>query len=277
MSDTENKSKTSNTFDEYVSSFFNAFELPKDGDSLLSSTSLQGGLDNEKYINDYVDYAYTCSKPPMQKSLSWSSTNPSIAFERDSYLMPYACSDYKKLTSSTRPRSITLSPKSSPKYLRVDNNRSTAFKSLASSRVYHQSSPSSYSSTATPHSPQASTTNLRSIKEAPFCRHLTVESDEYAYNSSQDEIDMIHCDVYDGADDDDMDGYDLDAFLRQQPRRERANTAPPNISITAEDGHSKYILNVLSEEAAAVDANHNALADTKVVSKDKEPFLYFCG
>ena len=273
MSET-NRSKTSNTFDEYVSSFFNAFELQKDGDTSLSTTSLQGGLDNEKYINDYVDYAYTCSKPPMQKSLSWSSTNPSIAFERDSYLMPYACSDYKKLASHTRPRSITLSPKSSPKYLRVDNNRSNAFKSLTKS--YDQSSPSSVSSNATtPHSPQASTNNLRSIKEAPFSRHLTVESDEYAYNSSQDEIDMIHCDVYDGIEDDDLDGYDLDIFLRQQPRRERANTAPPNISITAEDGHSKYILNVLNEEASVVDSNHNTT--TKEVGKDKQPFLYFCG
>ena len=270
---------TSHNFDEYVSSFCNAFELHKDGDSLLSNCSLNTiGMDNDDYVSDYLDCAYIRSKPPMQKSLSWSSTDPTIACERDSYLMPYACQDYKKATVRyQRPRSITLSPKSSPRYLCVDGRN--PFKDLnTSSSTFnncHQSSSSlssnSSSNNTAPLSPLSPSANLMSIKEAPLqrfppsssktTRTETVESDESAY-SSQDEIDRIHFDLYHDGDEQALQHMQQrkDAEISRlfmQPRRARSFTAPPNISITFEDGYSKNILDVLSEETTPSDADKN--------------------
>ena len=259
MSKTNN---TSSAFDEYVSSFCNAFELHKDGDSLLSNCSLNTiDMDNDDYVSDYLDCAYIPSKPLMQKSLSWSSTDPSIACERDSYLMPYACQDYKKAALRyQRPRSITLSPKSSPKYLCVD--RRNPFKDLdthSSSFKCHQSSCSlssnSSSGNTVPLSPVSPSANLRSIEEAPQPRlpplkTQTLESDESAY-SSQDEIDLIPFDLYEKETIQRMQQKDAEIKMLMQPRRARSNTAPPNISITREDGRLEFILDVFSQEDTA--------------------------
>ena len=272
---------TTNNFDEYVSSFCNAFELQKDGDSLLSNCSLNTiGMDNDDYVSDYLDCAYIRSKPPMQKSLSWSSTDPTFACERDSYLMPYACQDYKRATVRyQRPRSITLSPKSTPRYLCVDGRN--PFKDLNSSssssfKKYHQSSSSLSSNSSSgnnisPLSPISPSANLMSIKESSTTQTTeTLESDESAY-SSQDEIDRIHFDLYDEEEEEEEAIQHMlkrkDAEISRmfmQPRRARSNTAPPNISITFEDGHSKNILDVLSEETStstpstSSDGNNNS-------------------
>jgi len=92
-----------------------------------------------------------------------------------------------------------------------------------------------------------------SIKESSTTQTTeTLESDESAY-SSQDEIDRIHFDLYEEEEEEAIQHMlqRKDAEMSRmfmQPRRARSNTAPPNISITFEDGHSKNILDVLSEE-----------------------------
>ena len=252
MNKTNNTSRSS--FDEYVSSFCNAFELQKDGESSLSSCSLNTvSMDNDDYVSDYLDCAYIFSKRPMQKSLSWSSTDPSIACERDSYLMPYACQDYKQAAPRyQRPRSITLSPKSSPKYLCVDkrNNPFSNYSNTSSTnQMYSSLSSNSSENMNSPLSPISPLANLRSIKEAPssLASNNTIGSEESAY-SSQDEIELIQCDLNEDEhrhQQQRKDSGDMRFFM--QPRRARSNTAPPNISITCEDGHSKCILDVLTE------------------------------
>lgn len=110
-----------------------------------------------------------------------------------------------------------------------------------------------------------------SIKESSTTQTTeTLESDESAY-SSQDEIDRIHFDLYDEEEEEEEAIQHMlkrkDAEISRmfmQPRRARSNTAPPNISITFEDGHSKNILDVLSEETStstpstSSDGNNNS-------------------
>ena len=74
--------KTKN-FDEYFSSFNNGFELNKDGD-----TSLSNILNTTEYMD--IDI-YSKPSAMLMKSLLWSSIEPSIASERNSYLIPYVC------------------------------------------------------------------------------------------------------------------------------------------------------------------------------------------
>lgn len=199
-------------FDEYVSSFFNAFEL-KDQNNHCSSVSLPNCAN--EYVSDYLDCVYVLVKPRIKKSLSWSSTDPSIAFERDSYLMPYACNDYKKYLTQ-RPRSITLPAKPSSRYLTVDGPTSVnleSFRSITSLSSESLSSPSP----------------LESIQETPG------KVAGSAYFSSKEDVGV--CDS------------EVDLLLKNTiENRERSNTAPPNIAVTAEDGLSKYIFGALPLE-----------------------------
>ena len=256
------KMESKSSFNEFGDSFFSAFELNKDdslGSERTTSTSpLSMFTPDQDYVSNYLHCAYDREKPPMQKSLSWSSTDPSIAFERDSYLMPYACNDYKKYAlSSERPRSITLPSKSSSTYLSVDEPSSLNHNHHRHS--HHQENYSKYESLSSLSTNSDSlntsgvstkTVNLNAIKESPRFRH-PIDIDECVYNSSQEEIDLIICD----SDENTRQG---DWYLRQVlPARQRSNTAPPNISITGEDGHSKYILNVLCEEECGKIRNCN--------------------
>ena len=106
--------KTKN-FDEYFSSFNNGFELNKDGDTSLSNIS----LNTTEYMDSDI---YSKPSAMLMKSLSWSSIEPSIASERNSYLIPYACqyNNAKSTASYQRPRCATMPLESSPRYLCVD-------------------------------------------------------------------------------------------------------------------------------------------------------------
>lgn len=238
-------SKTNKTADnEFASSFCNAFDIIKDGDSSsLSNSSLNTiGMSNEDFVSDYLNHAYMRSKPPMLKSLSWSSTEPSIACERDSYLMPYAYqyNNTKPNASYRRHRSMTLPPKASPRYLCVD--RQNHSKTNSSSFRNNHRRLSSHSSLST-----LISANLTSIKEATHHqlswssskRKANDESGESAY-SSQKELDRFHFDLYDKEGGKRADIDDI-SRLYMQPRRARAYTAPPGISITFENGYSKTI------------------------------------
>jgi len=245
------KLESKSSFDEFGSSFFNAFELNKDdpigGERTTSTSPLPMFAHNQNYVSDYLHCSYEHEKPPMQKSLSWSSTDPSIAFERDSYLMPYACNDYKKYALPfERPRSITLPAKSSSTHLNVEgpsslghhrHHRENSSKYETSSSLSTDSDSPNNSSTST------KTLNPNAIKESSHFQCI-VDSDECLYISSQEDINLI---IHDKNESNFSEAHhhhhNSNMHLHPlPPARQRSNTAPPNISITAEDGHLRYIL-----------------------------------
>lgn len=219
------KNKNENgEYQDYFNSFVSAFDL-KRIDTPLSISS-----ENDDYIYDYLRYSFESSQPPMQKSLSWSSTDPSLAYERDCYLSPYACNDLQRLqTLPARPRSVTLPAKShSSKYLHVTQ--------LQYENRFRSSSLSSNASTTPSH--------LEAIEERSSSSIICSSSEEHFEDLCEKEINVIfnvqnnELPSMINATTKNMDRNDNSSFSADgatytpYATRRRSQTAPPTISIT---------------------------------------------